>query len=73
MKKENNEALEASETNDVSISDFLSLGSENTEVDSDEMYDVLFSDEDELFEDCDDIEDEEIFHEKEYFIPKNEV
>lgn len=73
MKKEKNETANVSEVNNTSISDFLSLGSENTEVDSDEIYDVLFSEEDELFEDCDDIEDEEIFHEKEYFIPKNEV
>ena len=72
MKKEKDEALNLSEEESID-SGILDFENDAANIDSDEMYEVLFSDEDELFEDCDDIEDEEIFHEKEYFIPKNEV
>ena len=68
-KKENTEQREG----DSSILDLLSTETENMEINSDEIYDVLFSEDDELFNEADNINDEEIFHEKEYFIPKNAV
>lgn len=68
-KKENTEQTEGVS----SILDLLSTETENMEINSDEIYDVLFSEDDELFNEADNINDEEIFHEKEYFIPKNAV
>ena len=68
-KKENTEPTEGVS----SILDLLSTETENMEINSDEIYDVLFSEDDELFNEADNINDEEIFHEKEYFIPKNAV
>lgn len=68
-KKENTEPREGVS----SILDLLSTETENMEINSDEIYDVLFSEDDELFNEADNINDEEIFHEKEYFIPKNAV
>lgn len=74
--KDNNEIKsEVVETpeNGGSILDLLSAETENMEINEDNIYDVLFSEDDELFNEAESIEDEEIFHEKEYFIPKNEV
>ena len=68
-KKENTEQTEGVS----SILDLLSTETENMEINSDEIYDVLFSEDDELFNEADNINDEEIFHEKEYFIPKNAI
>ena len=68
-KKENTEPTEGVS----SILDLLSTETENMEINSDEIYDVLFSEDDELFNEADNINDEEIFHEKEYFIPKNAI
>lgn len=68
-KKENTEPREGVS----SILDLLSTETENMEINSDEIYDVLFSEDDELFNEADNINDEEIFHEKEYFIPKNAI
>ena len=68
-KKENTEQTEGVS----SILDLLSTETENMEINSDEIDDVLFSEDDELFNEADNINDEEIFHEKEYFIPKNAV
>lgn len=69
IKKDNIEPTEGVS----SILDLLSTETENMEINSDEIYDVLFSEDDELFNEADNINDEEIFHEKEYFIPKNAV
>ena len=74
--KDNNEIKsEVVETpdNGGSILDLLSTETENMEINEDNIYDVLFSEDDELFNEAESIEDEEIFHEKEYFIPKNAV
>lgn len=73
MKNENREALNALVSDFLDVEENIEDSTENTMEDSEDMYEVLFAEDDELFEDCDDIEDEEIFHEKEYFIPKNEV
>lgn len=68
MNKDENNSLE------TPIADLFNIDMGNTEADSDEVYEVLFSDEnDDLFSDEDELAEEELFHEKEYFIPKNEV
>ena len=73
-KNENTKKENTEQTGGVSsILDLLSTETENMEINSDEIYDVLFSEDDELFNEADNINDEEIFHEKEYFIPKNAV
>ena len=73
-KNENTKKENTEPTGGVSsILDLLSTETENMEINSDEIYDVLFSEDDELFNEADNINDEEIFHEKEYFIPKNAV
>lgn len=73
-KNENTKKENTEPTGGVSsILDLLSTETENMEINSDEIYDVLFSEDDELFNEAENINDEEIFHEKEYFIPKNAV
>ena len=64
-KNENTKKEHTEPTEGVSsILDLLSTETENMEINSDEIYDVLFSEDDELFNEADNINDEDIFHEK---------
>lgn len=72
VTKKENDINENDNIDSINVGDYEDDVGTQVEEDSNVDYYTLFSEED-LFDDCEDIDEEEIYREKEYFIPKSAV